>query len=631
MNTDSIREVQGKAHVANYGSAERQSNGSDSPIINDQRANEGYFGLSHIESKEEFSQLSLIPLHPACKNPTPKPLPIVLGRTNFAAWWWKSCPCQHYCRLHCRPVAQNIRSLSKVMIQIDTSGNFHIVGKNPHLIAITPERSDNRLRENDIINVGRRDREPWMRFQAVRRPLGTHMGQIAVTRPTTPVTRLEAANTRRSTSNPKSLDASKASAPIRSNPPEWITTNTRKRKSGDSSSNSLSSLSKVAQAPVVNVSLHSTSAQEGASANAISLLHKAGVKAGHQGTKPETSVESTRKRRRRSTLRDETTEQEAKQRRSSRARRNSNEVDLFDRAMGGYKMTTNGDNRGRDHPQVHLIFQDYQTSASLMQGNEIRRKSESSINQATSKASRAESVVRYQQHGLGAPSRAFIADTSQLRLLSRNFAQALLGAVSPPKREELTSRGQVQSAATAREIESSEKSSPNEAENVNLASRRGISMPTSDESKQPSRTTTSKETTPACGIGSSSHGDDYRTVNKGETSSIPSVANSAFSSLEAVQTIKFATGDEVINVLDHEDSPSSLRARSNPILDLKPWQDMMELEQANGSVASFRYALASLVLAKNSDRLNCPGRRTPSWLPPLIGEDFIIERPEDKC
>jgi len=144
-----------------------------------------------------------------------KQFPIVLGRTNLSQWWYQSCDCQqYYCRFHCRPVAKNIGSLSKVMIQIDTKGTAHIVGKNPHLVTvITPERGNNNngskstndvkdngssnkdnknsvekkddnlskdeyentdeqqqpivLRVNDIVSIGRRDREPWMRFQVV--------------------------------------------------------------------------------------------------------------------------------------------------------------------------------------------------------------------------------------------------------------------------------------------------------------------------------------------------------------------------------------------------------------------------------------------------------------------------------
>mmetsp|Transcript_9012 Transcript_9012/g.22744 ORF Transcript_9012/g.22744 Transcript_9012/m.22744 type:complete len:638 (+) Transcript_9012:298-2211(+) len=128
-----------------------------------------------------------------------KRFPIVLGRDNLAQWWYQSCNCgNYYCRLHCRPVAQNVGSLSKVMVQIGSNGDVHVVGKNPHLITIvsstnssTNSNSNNSatkqpkastetgqeldqnkvLRENDILSIGRRDREPWMRFLVVRAPL----------------------------------------------------------------------------------------------------------------------------------------------------------------------------------------------------------------------------------------------------------------------------------------------------------------------------------------------------------------------------------------------------------------------------------------------------------------------------
>ena len=143
------------------------------------------------DERRILQPLALMPLHPACKNKDDrllerKPLPLVLGRTNLASWWWSSCPCQHYCRLHCRPVAQNIRSLSKVMIQLDSAGVVHMCGKNPHLVTITPERQmsgiltttadeqaaaankePEALQLGDIISFGRKDREPWMRFQVV--------------------------------------------------------------------------------------------------------------------------------------------------------------------------------------------------------------------------------------------------------------------------------------------------------------------------------------------------------------------------------------------------------------------------------------------------------------------------------
>jgi len=121
-------------------------------------------------SSKRAPQLALIPLHPAGKKLQKleaKPVPIVLGRTNLANWWWKSCDCGHYCRLHCRPVAQNIRSLSKVMVQIDSKGVLYTVGKNPHLVTVTPQRDAVPLQVNDIVSIGRKDREPWMRFQVV--------------------------------------------------------------------------------------------------------------------------------------------------------------------------------------------------------------------------------------------------------------------------------------------------------------------------------------------------------------------------------------------------------------------------------------------------------------------------------
>jgi len=167
-------------------------------------------------SERRTPKLALIPLRNASsfknkQNQQQKPLeakqfPIVLGRTNLSQWWYQSCDCQqYYCRLHCRPVAKNIGSLSKVMIQIDTKGTAHIVGKNPHLVTIiTPERNNNSenrstydandtgskddkitksiniekkhnddhqepiiLRAGDILSIGRRDREPWMRFQII--------------------------------------------------------------------------------------------------------------------------------------------------------------------------------------------------------------------------------------------------------------------------------------------------------------------------------------------------------------------------------------------------------------------------------------------------------------------------------
>lgn len=92
------------------------------------------------------------------------------------------------------------------MIQIGSVGDVHIVGKNPHLVTIispgekaamtttttTTSTTPNRtpadepppvLREHDILSIGRRDREPWMRFLVVRSP--THTQTIPLPSATT--------------------------------------------------------------------------------------------------------------------------------------------------------------------------------------------------------------------------------------------------------------------------------------------------------------------------------------------------------------------------------------------------------------------------------------------------------------
>jgi len=407
-------------------------------------------------------ELFLIPMHPVARKLTTKQLPIVLGRTNLAGWWWKSCPCQNYCRLHCRPVAQNIRSLSKIMTQIDTQGRFHIVGKNPHLITITPEREDNILRENDIISVGRPDREPWMRFQAIRKPAS---GQPIVAasfaiRQCTTATPLEPnhdTNARRSTANRRTNSTSKASTPVTSNLPEWITTNSRKRKSGNSSSNSLSSLSRVPQVTLEEERSRSQSINESIPRTSFPRERRQSRLSHNE---PVTAFESNRKRRHRGTQGEGKTGKDFKYRRSSRGTRMGNDVDPFDRVIVGNSATAV--NRDHSRRRVHLIFQDYKTSASLLEGNEIRRKSESNINKATANADRDESLHRHPQQedhtnpsvrdhpqGQETSPRPFFADTAQLRLLSRNFVQALLGAVSPVGSEEVKPRFQEDSASEA--------------------------------------------------------------------------------------------------------------------------------------------------------------------------------------
>ncbi len=52
---------------------------------------------------------------------------------------------------------------------------------------------------------------------------------------------------------------------------------------------------------------------------------------------------------------------------------------------------------------------------------------------------------------------------------------------------------------------------------------------------------------------------------------------------------------------------------------------MIEHEEKKGTAQSFRHALASLIVAKNQDRLGPEGKRGLLWLPPLLGNDFKIE------
>jgi hypothetical protein len=75
-----------------------------------------------------------------------------------------------------------------------------------------------------------------------------------------------------------------------------------------------------------------------------------------------------------------------------------------------------------------------------------------------------------------------------------------------------------------------------------------------------------------------------------------------------------------------DDESGSSPPSCDPIMDLRPWQEMIEQEEEKGNRSSFRHALASLIVAKNKDRVGDEGKRGLLWLPPLLGEDFKIER-----
>mmetsp|Transcript_58499 Transcript_58499/g.169729 ORF Transcript_58499/g.169729 Transcript_58499/m.169729 type:complete len:124 (+) Transcript_58499:1-372(+) len=77
---------------------------------------------------------------------------------------------------------------------------------------------------------------------------------------------------------------------------------------------------------------------------------------------------------------------------------------------------------------------------------------------------------------------------------------------------------------------------------------------------------------------------------------------------------------------DLDDESVSSPPSCDPIMDLKPWQDMIQHEEEKGNAKSFRHALASLIVAKNQDRLGPEAKRGLLWLPPLLGADFKMER-----
>lgn len=667
--------------------AERSSNGSSSTsgpqeantnnASNKDKDNTGDVKQSSSSKTDSSSscenldstQLALIPLHPASKKPKldAKQLPIVLGRTNLAAWWWKSCPCQHYCRLHCRPVAQNIRSLSKVMIQIDTEGRVHIVGKNPHLITITPEREDSILRINDVISIGRRDREPWMRFQAIKKPAAKHRKDAPVASTTRRVATKTSSSecvepvpatapfvASRSRSNRRSVSGNQSknqTLPSNyQNPPEWITTNTRKRKSSGRPTSNSNVEATVDNSKGQRQQPKQQTAQEAASAATIERVQRSYVKANHKPNIANATTEPVRKRRRRNP---ETAGNDSTPKKSVRR---SNRGDAVEKASGG-TTTTNGEKR--DNLHVHLVFQDYETSASLLQGNEDRRKSESEINQATTIASTADDVVRQHQYGGALPPRAFVADKSQLRLLSKNFAAALSACASGSNAEDqapgIDSQPRSQNASQQQAVDME----PSAAETNMVWRGQNPSLLSSSEEVQdeinglPQTESESKKLLAVLARSQPNH--DGTGLEELTQQHSMALAEASVLSLPVCASSSFESGQkdvvmESTNVAEQErnmagllftatkktseaggsshgdDESASSPPSCDPIMDLKPWQEMIEQEEEKGNATSFRHALASLIVAKNKDRVGNEGKRGLLWLPPLLGEDFKIEQ-----
>lgn len=661
--------------VATKQSGTSSSSNIEIPINTDTKQSSGLKEESTSSPNNiDVTHLALVPLHPAAnrRKLDAKQLPIVLGRTNLAAWWWKSCPCQHYCRLHCRPVAQNIRSLSKVMIQVDTAGRVHLVGKNPHLVTITPERDDNMLQVNDVISIGRRDREPWMRFQVVhKKPTDSHFDisyptsnrrsatskarapplewvQPLSTAPLAHETSvLASAMPTESTAAPPAIDNQNirleraTNVPNKnnpSNPPEWITTNTRKRKSGRTSNSSVTMSNK--SHGHNNLTHLSRRQNESRSATTNSRIQRPFDRTSHRAdSQANAQPEQGRKRRR------QTVDARASGPPARKSSRRTNRYDSFEKTSGCTNSTTNTEHNKRDHPHVHLVFQDYQTSAILLQDNELVRKSESSMNQATAITTKSNVDSPQRQGGDTLSARVFVAaDKSQLRLLSRNFAAALLGAVSPPTEDKVSTsqpESPHQDATQNQELKDEAMESK-----VIPSTRNRLLLPSSEECENclPVFDTISKHPLDELVRPKDPETRQQETKEKeADEPLILSLPECASSSFEAGQK-DFVS--EPFHTVDYEkrhltgllfaapkkgnedigDDSASSPPSCDPIMDLKPWQDMIEEEEEKGNVSSFRHALASLIVAKNQDHLGDDGKRGLLWLPPLLGEDFEIER-----
>ncbi|KAL3925045.1 MAG: hypothetical protein SGILL_000667 [Bacillariaceae sp.] len=530
---EAVAAVEAEAAAAESSQAENGNNNSNNKNIS-KKEEVTIHNHSHApyKSSSVSQRLALVPLRPASKKKTleVKQLPIVLGRTNLAQWWYQSCDCQHYyCRLHCRPVAQNIGSLSKVMIQIDSTGKVFVVGKNPHLVTITPERKDQILRVNDILSIGRRDREPWMRFQVVmtnghstiapspsiknassrsrnnnsasaasgeepvkKKQKVLFTGSPSAAAAAAAATTAKSKDAQRSSSNMSSAVSGndnkkerpvvpqqqaaaaqkqvvpspvpKSTAPKQptqqqmqpsaaqnnnsntdkpaSGPqhdcqlPEWITTTHAKRNRGNRSTSSLSmapqgtnSKQQQHQAIVARLTKAATAANADAVANSATMAPQAApaaaayAKKHHQESEANMAQQQQRKRRRRTArdINNNTSSSLGNPGGPSRGIRSAE--DLF--------------NGSRPHyPQIHLVFQDYETSARLVKATQRDVAVDMTRRQPRN------TRIFISKPGEGPPPRngrmsprttesGGEEGPEQMGILSKNFAAALLGAAAP--------------------------------------------------------------------------------------------------------------------------------------------------------------------------------------------------------
>ena len=655
---------------------EEGTTGQNINAVADETANNIYSATS--------PQLAVIPLHPACKKQQKleaKQLPIVLGRTNLASWWWKSCPCQHYCRLHCRPVAQNIRSLSKVMIQLDTQGQIHLCGKNPHLVTIIPERNDQHLQVNDIISIGRRDREPWIRLQVVEKPPPSRKHQSSQQRkhrtsynstrlpPGIAASNKNDFNTRSSNNNGGNLNNNAASThsnqqrqqPLAAanNPPEWITT-TRKRKSPNRRGG-------------------------GRSSN-----HNGG-----SSSKPPTG--NNKNNNNNGDSADSQPQRKRSRRNDKRQRSHGNKAAA---AAAGQNPTANRNaclvEKSDHHPQVHLVFQDYETSANLLQGlHRTRRKrssrsggsgnkstgggnenssfsSKSGVAAATAAAATAHlHTTQYRRHRSKSSNenkdnneKKKSGGPSQLQLLSKNFAAAWQGspmaaAGATPEQEEQGADYRKQSSTPSTESAAAAAAAP---------LKETMSIGKSDSVANDDSMNQLPETQPPRGLTWNNNNETNETILPQPKGGV------AFSGppIDILEGRNVAAGDGTSHqlsfvglqqqhqvVVDRASNPQQPDAdatadsgssedertavapagataaapvgaaadHSAGTMNLDRWREVIKTEEAKGNESSFRHALASFVVAKNeksaiggNDGNNPVGGdgNNVIWLPPLL-------------
>jgi hypothetical protein len=487
------------------------------------------------------------------------------------------------------------------MVMIDSKGQVHVVGKNPHLITITPERSDNILQVNDILSIGRRDREPWMRLQVLRKP---DNGKQATPRKSKTTLESVAKESGKIKSNCYSTKNNRQN----SSPPEWITT-TRKRKIS---------------------SKYSTSKQQRPLSNLTEGIYESVNDNTHQSLDNNLDYDShQRKRRRRRENSD------IKPSRGSLRERNQRRSLEENPAVSAA--------RAADH--IHLVFQDYEISAILVKATQRKGK------EKRSKKSEAAN-----NNTLETNARNNFTDKSQSRLFSQNFARALSStnndqladsnisstpailpitvqysqplcsknANSMPA-DESKERDEQQQGATDVGVKQQEKitviadqilsRTPGNFE-TDVTTNKKSKYDRREKSKGPEFCNNSESMTiiPTHTYGIS-EGDSrasgsktYIQQHESSMLSLPQCASSNF-------TLSLEEGHRpVINSEPKKFTHNSdtLQTSEDPNTCLDYWKNIIEKEKGNPS--SFRHALANLIVTKNREY----SKHMSLWLPDLL-------------